>query len=317
SSSSSSSGAPPKYPSPSPNSRKKVRCKNKEYGQCYNQEHVCPATCPTFCQVDCVTCKPVCNCDYPGAVCQDPRFIGGDGITFYFHGKKNKDFCLVSDPNLHINAHFIGKRNKNMGRDFTWVQSIGIMFDKHRLFLGAIKTSEWDDAKDRLSLAFDGEPIFLDETLGSQWSSTSKPQVIITRTSETNNVIIQVQGKLKIMAKVVPITDEDSRVHNYGITNEDRFAHLDLGFKFHALTSRVDGVLGKTYKDDYVSRVKIGVAMPIMGGDREYASSSIFATDCLASKFDGGLEETSLQTMDHASIKCASGMNGQAVVCKR
>ncbi|KAK4340211.1 hypothetical protein RND71_041673 [Anisodus tanguticus] len=47
------------------------------------------------------------GCDKPGAVCQDPRFIGADGITFYFHGK-DKDFCLVSDSNLHINGHFIG-----------------------------------------------------------------------------------------------------------------------------------------------------------------------------------------------------------------
>ncbi|GKC38148.1 hypothetical protein Tco_1050532 [Tanacetum coccineum] len=73
------------------------------------------------------------SCDMPGAVCQDPRFIGVDGITFYFHGKKDNDFCLVADKNLHINGHFIGKRNKNMGRDFTWVQSIGVLFANHKL----------------------------------------------------------------------------------------------------------------------------------------------------------------------------------------
>uniref|UniRef100_A0A803L1G9 Uncharacterized protein n=2 Tax=Chenopodium quinoa TaxID=63459 RepID=A0A803L1G9_CHEQI len=264
-------------------SRKRAKCNNKKYGQCYNQEHVCPANCPTSCQVDCVTCKPVCNCDYLGALCQDPRFIGGDGIIFYFHGKKDKDFCLVTDPNLHINAHFIGKRNANMGRDFTWVQSIGVLFDNHRLFLGAKKTSVWDNANDRLSLAFNGEPIYLEETVGSQWSSTSTPLVTITRTSITNDLIVEVQGKLKVTAKVVPITDEGSRVHNYGITDEDRFTHLDLGFKFLSLTGKVDGVLGKIYANDYVSRVNTRLLMLVMGGEREYASSSIFATDCLAS----------------------------------
>uniref|UniRef100_A0A803L2E0 Uncharacterized protein n=3 Tax=Chenopodium quinoa TaxID=63459 RepID=A0A803L2E0_CHEQI len=204
-----------------------------------------------------------------------------------------------------------------MSRDFTWVQSIGILFDNHRLFLGATKTSEWNDAKDSLSLAFDGEPIFLKETQGSRWSSTTMPRVIITRMSETNSIIIQVQGKLQITAKVVPITDEESRAHSYDITDEDCYAHLDLGFKFYSLTDRVDGVLGKTYRDDYVSRVKMGVAMPIMGGDKEYASSSIFATDCLASRFYDGQDETSIQTMNLASMNCASGMNGRAVVCKR
>ncbi|KAM0008479.1 hypothetical protein Hdeb2414_s0004g00130881 [Helianthus debilis subsp. tardiflorus] len=80
----------------------------------------------------------------PGAVCQDPRFIGADGIIFYFHGTKDKDFCLVADNNLHINGHFIGKRNKNMGRNFTWVQSLGVLFDNHKLQISAKKTSNWN-----------------------------------------------------------------------------------------------------------------------------------------------------------------------------
>ncbi|EEF43622.1 conserved hypothetical protein [Ricinus communis] len=129
-----SSSPSPSTPSTSP---KTAKCRNKHYPQCYNTEHVCPRSCPGGCEVDCVTCKPVCKCDRPGAVCQDPRFIGGDGITFYFHGKKEHDFCLVSDTNLHINAHFIGKRNEKMTRDFTWVQSIAILFGNHQIFLGA------------------------------------------------------------------------------------------------------------------------------------------------------------------------------------
>jgi hypothetical protein len=27
--------------------------------------------------------------------CGDPRFTGGDGNTFYFHGKRDRDFCIV------------------------------------------------------------------------------------------------------------------------------------------------------------------------------------------------------------------------------
>ncbi|KAJ6905859.1 flocculation protein FLO11-like [Populus alba x Populus x berolinensis] len=215
-----SSLPPPSTPSTSP---KTARCKNKYYPRCYNTEHVCPSACPGGCEIDCATCKPVCKCDRPGAVCQDPRFIGGDGITFYFHGKKDHDFCLVSDPNLHINAHFIGKRNENLTRDFTWVQSISIFFDKHQLFLGALKASTWDDSADRLSLAFDGEPLNFPGNEGSKWQSTSVPSVSITRISDSNNVVVEVEGLLKITAKVVPITEEDSRIHNYGITSTSTF----------------------------------------------------------------------------------------------
>ncbi|KAK8656329.1 hypothetical protein V6N13_098282 [Hibiscus sabdariffa] len=309
-------------PSPPPQSQtppppKTAKCKNKNYPKCYNMRHVCPSSCAGDCEVDCVTCKPLCNCDRPGAVCQDPRFIGGDGTTFYFHGKKDQDFCLVSDSNLHINGHFIGKRNENMRRDFTWVQSIAILFDNHRLVVGAMKTSTWDDSVDRLSLTFDGQPVTLPETEGAKWQSTNVPSVSITRASDTNNAIVEVEGKLKITAKVVPITEEDSRIHNYGITKEDCFAHLDLGFKFYSLSDQVNGVLGQTYKPGYVSRLNIGATMPVMGGDRDFRSTSLFATDCAVARFTGVNEDDSFKGSELAGLSCASGMDGRGVVCKR
>lgn len=57
---------------------------------------------------------------------------GGDGVTFYFHGRKDHDFCLVSDSDLHMNAHFIGKRPAGHLRDFTWVQALGFVYGAAR-----------------------------------------------------------------------------------------------------------------------------------------------------------------------------------------
>eukprot|EP00850_Spirogloea_muscicola_P025954 SM004970S17360 [mRNA] locus=s4970:275:1112:+ [translate_table: standard] len=54
------------------------------------------------------TCAP---CNATGALCGDPRLVGGDGVAFWFHGERDRDFCIVSDAALHINAHFIGKRS--------------------------------------------------------------------------------------------------------------------------------------------------------------------------------------------------------------
>ncbi|XP_071714921.1 uncharacterized protein [Rutidosis leptorrhynchoides] len=304
------------HPTPPPQPMK-AKCVNKGYPQCYATEHVCPASCPNQCEVDCVACKPVCNCDMPGAVCQDPRFIGADGITFYFHGKKDQDFCLVSDKNLHINGHFIGKRNKNMGRDFTWVQSIGVLFNNHQLKISAQKTSTWDDAIDRISITFDGETIFLPETEGAKWQSSSS-LATITRIQDTNNVVVEVINLFTITAKVVPITKEESRIHKYEITDDDCFSHLDLKFKFFSLSNEVDGVLGQTYKRDYVSKVKMGVLMPVMGGDRKFKSGSLFAADCSVAKFNGNHEEGgSVLNFELPSLKCQSGLDGQGVVCKR
>lgn len=252
------------------------------------------------------------ECDMPGAVCQDPRFIGGDGLTFYFHGKKDRDFCLVTDPNLHINAHFIGKQNHNMKRDFTWVQSIAILFGNHHLLIAAQKTAAWDDSIDRLSLSFDGEPI----PTFTVWKSGT---ATIERDSDTNSVVVEVDGLFKISAKVVPITQQESRIHNYGITEDDCFAHLELGFKFSSLNANVNGVLGQTYRENYVSRVKMGVAMPVLGGEREFSVSNIFATDCAVSQFRGGelRQEYEEDVLELPTMKCGTGIDGRGVVCKR
>ncbi|CAK9311877.1 unnamed protein product [Citrullus colocynthis] len=317
-----STPTPPASPPPSSEAsgQKKVRCKNRGFPHCYGMELSCPSDCPSQCEVDCVTCSPVCNCNRPGTVCQDPKFIGGDGITFYFHGKKDQDFCIVTDSNLHINAHFIGRRNVEMKRDFTWVQSLGILFDSHKLFIKARRTATWDDAIDRLYLSLDNQRILLPNQEGATWSnSTSYEGITITRSRNTNAVEIEVPGNFKIKVVVVPITEKESMIHKYGITQEDCFAHLDLSFKFYALSGDVNGVLGQTYGKNYVTRAKMGVAMPVLGGDKEFASSGIFATDCQVARFSRELDgkDSSLEAAAYANMSCGSDMNGQGVVCKR
>ncbi|MCL7034605.1 hypothetical protein MKW94_015453 [Papaver nudicaule] len=274
----------PKHPVPN----KKSKCTVEKYEKCYDSEHVCPHNCPGGdCVVDCVSCKPICKCDLPGAVCQDPRFIGGDGITFYFHGKKEHDFCLVSDSNLHINARFIGRRNQNMMRDFTWVQSIGAIFDSHKLYIGALKTSTWDDSVDRLAV------------YRAKWESNG---VSITRSRNTNSITVEVEGNFKITANVVPINEEESRVHNYGITQEDCF---------------LNGVLGQTYGQDYTSKVNMSAVMPVMGGTRKFLNSALFSTDCSVSRFGlGGIVPVTAGS-EFAGLECGSSMEGRGIVCKK
>uniref|UniRef100_A0ACD6ARV9 Uncharacterized protein n=1 Tax=Avena sativa TaxID=4498 RepID=A0ACD6ARV9_AVESA len=245
----------------------------------------CPNECPDECLVFCPGCHTFCMCEfYPGA-CGDPRFVGADGNKFYFHGKKDEDFCIVSDVDLHINAHFIGKRNPAMSRDFTWIQALGIRFADHQLYMGAQKTIKWDNSIDRLEMTFDGIPVEIPAGINGQWQSTEVPALTVTRTSTTNGVRVQLKGVFDIMAKVVPITEKDSQIHNYGVTEDDSLAHFDLGFKFHDLTDDVHGVLGQTYRTDYVNKLNVSAKMPLMGGAPTYVSSDIFATDCKVARF--------------------------------
>ncbi|TVU18405.1 hypothetical protein EJB05_34501, partial [Eragrostis curvula] len=252
----------------------------------------CPNRCRTKCLVLCPTCKTFCLCDfYPGVSCGDPRFTGGDGTNFYFHGKKDADFCILSDANLHINAHFIGNHNPELKRDFTWIQALGVLFaaggDHHALHLGAAKAAKWDPAADHLNISFDDERVVLPPADGARWSPASAPALSVTRTAQANGVVVELKGVFRIMANAVPITPEESRVHSYGVTDDDCLVHLDLGFKFEALTDNVHGVLGQTYRADYVNRLDISAKMPIMGGADNFVSSGLFATDCTVARFGG------------------------------
>lgn len=110
------------------------------------------------------------NCNSPGAACLDPRFIGGDGIVFYFHGKRNEHFSLVSDLNLQINARFIGLRPAGRTRDYTWIQALGILVDSHTFSLEATRAAAWDDEIDHLKFSYDGKELDIPEGHLSAWN---------------------------------------------------------------------------------------------------------------------------------------------------
>ena len=121
-----------------------------------------------------------------------------------------------------------------------------------------------------------------------------------------------------VRANVVPITEEDSRVHRYGKTAEDSLAHLELALKFDALTEDVHGVVGQTYRSDYVNGFDVKAAMPTMGGKDSFATSGLFAADCAVARFGVGRGNVGAMVMSElAGVTCASGMDGQGVVCKK
>ncbi|GLJ56052.1 hypothetical protein SUGI_1203420 [Cryptomeria japonica] len=302
----------------------RVKCNDYGYRKsCYGYEQYCPDECAYGCVMDCKSCKAVCPCNKPGGVCQNPRFIGGDGIMFYFHGKQDQNFCLVSDSELHINAHFIGKRGEGMGRDFTWVQSIGVpVGGNHQLFLGANKVSSSDDSLDQLAIALDRKFIQLSNQEGATATlPLSSSNLKIFRSDKTNAVTVEVENKFMITARVVPITPGESGIHNNGITSESEhcFAHLEIRFKFYSLSPRVTGVLGQTYGAEYRSPIILGAAMPVVGGEADYVTTNLFASDCKVARFGSPNNDNHINTNNFSvgDFNCAGRPGGRGMVCRR
>ncbi|KAF5201249.1 Root cap [Thalictrum thalictroides] len=272
-------------------------------GNCYYKTLECPAECPQRkpkknkktkgCFINCGSkCETTCKfrkpkCEGYGSICYDPRFVGGDGVMFYFHGAKGGDFALVSDDDFQINAHFIGTRPVSRTRDFTWVQALSVMFDSNTLVLAAKRVSYWDDSVDALIVRWNGKATEIPANGDAEWrTNVGVREVAVERTDDTNSVRVTVTGLVEMYVKVTPIGAEENRVHKYQLPSGDAFAHLETQFKFNNLTDLVEGVLGKTYRPNYVSPVKIGVPMPMMGGEDKYRTSSLLSPICKACRFE-------------------------------
>ncbi|KAM7280529.1 hypothetical protein ACFE04_007663 [Oxalis oulophora] len=285
--------------------RERASCKSTV---CYNKIIVCPKECPERkpkknkkqkgCFINCgAKCEAVCkfrkaNCNGYGSLCYDPRFIGGDGTMFYFHGAKGGNFAVVSDDKFQINAHFIGTRPTGRTRDYTWVQALAVMFDTHTLVLSAKRISHWDDNVDALSVSWDGEIVDVPLDGEAEWKAANDGgrEVVVERTDDTNYVKVTISGLVEIDIKVRPIGEEENKVHNYQLPGDDAFAHLEMQFKLKNLSELVEGVLGKTYRPGYVSPVKKGVKMPMMGGEDKYQTPSLHSPLCKVCRFQRPLE---------------------------
>ncbi|XP_027344069.1 uncharacterized protein LOC113856451 [Abrus precatorius] len=302
--------------------------------RCHGKNIKCPDECPNseasdpkakVCHIDCnkPICKAVCrhrkpNCNAPGSGCYDPRFIGGDGRVFYFHGKSNEHFTLVSDSNLQINARFIGHRPSGRARDYTWIQALGILINSQTFSLEATKTAQWDENVDRLKLTHNGNNVVLAEGSLSTWYSLEK-DVKVERIASKNSVIVTLKDVAEILVNVVPVTKEDDRIHNYQVPFDDCFAHLEVQFRFFALSPKVDGVLGRTYRLDFENPAKVGVAMPVVGGEDSYRTTSLLSPNCASCVFSQGssFEKETPQVVQYGTLDCTEFSYGLGIVCKK
>jgi hypothetical protein len=237
---------------------------------------------------------------------------------FYFHGKKNEHFSLVSDYDLQVNARFIGRRPVGRTRDNTWIQALGLMFNSNSFTLEANKVAQWDDEVDQLQFTYNGMPLSIAPVHLSVWEAPDK-HLVVERTAKSNRVTVVIPDLVEISVNVVPVTKEDDRIHRYQIPADDCFAHLEVQFKFLHLSENVEGVLGQTYRPGFQNPVKRGVPMPVMGGEDKFKTTSLVSADCKRCIFATDSSAANPLELDPSmTVDCTSKMsNGRGIACRR
>lgn len=61
-----------------------------------------------------------------------------------------------------------------------------------------------------------------------------------------NSILATIPQLAEISVKVVVVTKEDDRIHNYRIPSDDCFVHLEVQLIFYGLSSKVESALGQT-----------------------------------------------------------------------
>jgi Root cap len=152
--------------------------------------------------------------------------------------------------------------------------------------IAARKATKWDDNLDALAINWDGKDITVPTDGDAEWQNGENMVAVVERTRQFNSIKVTVfNGLVEMDVKVFPITEEDNRMHGHNIPQGDSFSHLEMQFKFGNLTEHVEGILGQTYQPGYVSPVKKGVAMPMMGGKDRYRTSSLLSNECVSCRF--------------------------------
>lgn len=143
----------------------------------------------------------------------------------------------------------------------------------------------------------------------------------IERTSDINSVLVTLPDVAEIWVNVVPVTKKDDMIHKYGRPENDCFAHLEVQFRFLRLSQNVEGILGRTYREDFENPAKPGVAMPVVGGEDRYRTVSLLETSCTACVYSSGsesLDKIEPLLLNQNNVDCTRGSSsGVGIFCKR
>eukprot|EP00899_Mesostigma_viride_P008980 jgi/Mesvir1/18083/Mv09384-RA.4 len=204
-----------------------------------------------------------------GVGTSDPHFTTLAGDKFDFNGVADQNYCIVSDKQVQVNAHFMGAAAGNAlaspeADARTWMDQLAIMHGSDRILIDAAAGA---NATYTTSL---GNVVVNGEALVGRMAMKKLPSGITVSRKNTRMTVV-VPGVVAVKVEVVRAAFWEA-----GAGPGKNFLNLQL-MQFNA-TSAVHGVLGQSYAANSKTSVPEGRAA-------DYVTSGIFAADCHFNQF--------------------------------
>ncbi|KAG5119441.1 hypothetical protein JHK82_033861 [Glycine max] len=105
------------------------------------------------------------------------------------------------------------------------------------------------------------------------------------------------------------------------LNEEKKGKRSHVQFKFFGLSPKVDGVLGRTYRDDFENPTKPGVAMLVVRGEDKHKTTSLLSPNCASCVFSQQNlhknEPTKVSAKLMGTLDCSKFSYGLGIVCKK
>eukprot|EP00899_Mesostigma_viride_P022148 jgi/Mesvir1/3117/Mv26269-RA.2 len=197
----------------------------------------------------------------------DPHFTTLAGDKFDFNGIAGQNYCIVSDKQLQVNAHFMGAATGSVVMSHeadarTWMDQLAIMHGSDRILINAASGADATYMTSFGNVVINGEPL-----VGRMAMTKLSSGITVSR--KKTRVTITVPDVVEVAVEVVRAAFWEA-----GAGPGKNFLNLQL-MQFNA-TSAVHGVLGQSYA------TKTSVPE---GRAADYVTSGIFAADCRVNQF--------------------------------
>ncbi|KAL3696663.1 hypothetical protein R1sor_010739 [Riccia sorocarpa] len=264
---------PPSPPPPSPPPPPPVR-------PCVNG--VCPA-CPS------------CHHRRPhGTIKGDPHFVGKHGEHFDFQGRSGRDYCVLSDKDVHVNMHVF----PGIKRGTTFISEIGFLYRNTEIYIDAHAHANASSLSKQWSMLVNNVDVERNQHV------TTADGLTIHRSA--SGARIMAPGVLDVNVTIVP--------PSYGPRGSGANS---INFKVDKMkvTPSVHGVLGQTYQETKMTYKKLHDASKkhghraaevlVDGTMEDYLTSNILAPDCKYTQFEG---RTNLVKRIHRLLMSKAGV---------